>query len=142
MRRRACSIGPAVPRRDENLARICCDRGHHRRADRVHDVVAVPLDQRHHRGQPLQDLALARALDGLDQAAPPDRPADGVRRGPQPPQDRGRVQVRGQQELGHLLLHVGPEPGHGGELGPVGLLVQADPAPEVAAGPRPAPARP
>ena len=47
-------------------------------------------------------------------------------------EDRRRVEVRGEQELGHLLLHVGAEPGHRGELGPVGLLVQADPAAEVA----------
>ena len=44
------------------------DRGHHARPHRVHHVVAVPLDQRHDRSQPLQDLALPRALDRLDEA--------------------------------------------------------------------------
>ena len=35
------------------------------------------------------------------------------------------------EELRHLILHVGAEPLDRGELGPVGLLVQAHPEPEV-----------
>jgi hypothetical protein len=95
----------------------------------------VPLDQRHHAGQPLQDLPLARGLDGLDEAVAlpvaPDRPGDRVRGGPEPAQDRRRVEVGGQQEVGHLLLHVPAQPAHRGELGSMGLLVQAHPAAEV-----------
>ena len=110
------------------------DRGHHLGSDRVHDVVAVPFYQRHHRGQPVHDLALPWGRHGVDQAAAiaaAHRARHRVSRRAEPLQDRRRVELGGEQELGHLALHVVPQPGHRGELEPVSLLVQAHPAPEV-----------
>ena len=110
------------------------DRGHHLRPDRVHDVVAVSFHQRHHRGQPVHDLALGRGRHGIDQAAAvtaAHRARHRVGGRPQPLQDRRRVKLGGEQELGHLALHVVPQPRDRGELEPVRLLVQAYPAPEI-----------
>ena len=59
------------------------------------------------------------------------RPGHGVGGRAESVQDRGGVEVGGEQELRHLLLHVRPQPRHRGELGPVRLLVQAHPPAEV-----------
>ena len=42
-----------------------------------------------------------------------------------------RVEVGGRDDLADLLVQIAPQPGHRGELHPVGLLVQADPEAEV-----------
>src|SRR5215472_8840768 len=73
--------------------------------DGIHNVVAVPLDESHDGGQPVEYLALALALDGLDQAravAAANGSADGVGGRPEPVQDRRRVKIGGEQELGRL----------------------------------------
>ena len=129
-----CSTRPLDPRRELNRSLICSTDGHHLRPDRVHHVVAVPLDQRHDRRQPVHDLLLLRGGHRVDQAAAvaaAHRARHRVGRRPDPLQDRRRVELGGEQELGHLALHVVAQPGHRGELQPVGLLVQAHPAAEV-----------
>ena len=62
---------------------------------------------------------------------PAPRPATASAAAAQPVQHGRRVEVGGEQELRHLVLHVVAQPGDRGELGPVGLLVQAHPQPEV-----------
>ena len=116
-------------------------RRDHRRADAVHDEVGVALEQRHHRGDAVEDLALRGGLHGLDERAAvrrvgvdalPHRAVRRRRRGPQP-----RGQAAGSTSVASRnarisLEQVVAQPRHGAELHPVGLLVQADPEPEVA----------
>src|SRR6516165_1894110 len=61
----------------------------------------------------------------------PPRSGHGIGGGAHAVQHGRRVEVGGEQELGHLILHVAAEPAHRRELGPVRLLVQADPAAEI-----------
>ena len=58
--------------------------------------------------------------------------AGGAEGGAQPVSQRLRVEVGHLGKGGELGLQVAAQPGHGGELQPVGLLVQADPHPEIA----------
>ena len=98
----------------------------------------MALDQRHERGDPVEDRALlgrrddrhqpgavALAADDLDQLAD---------RAGQPPRiAAGSVSIASVSAV-DLVEHVLAQPRHGGELHAVGHLVQADPEPEVASG--------
>ncbi len=100
----------------------------------------MPLDQAHHRRQPVEDGALLRVLyEGKDALAGrvARRPAVAHRRhhtleqGLQPVLQNLGIQVRGGDELPDLGPHVVGQPGDGGELQAVRDLMQADPQPEV-----------
>ena len=130
-------------RRRWNFARIVGHRRDHRRADAVHDEVGVALEQRHQRGDAVEDLALRRGLHGLDERAAAVRRvrveavADrAVRRRGRRPCSRSAsaagVDVGRLDEGPDLVHHVPAQPRHRTELHPVGLLVQAHPEPEVA----------
>ena len=96
-------------------------QGAHRRddvrADAVHDVLGVPLDQAHHRGDPVEDGALRGVLDEghepLGLAVPA---ADGVAEA-------------AQHVLQPLAQHVGVEVGGLDELRDLGLEVPLATAP-------------
>jgi hypothetical protein len=104
-------------------------------AEPVHDHVAVTLEQRHERLDPVDDRLL---LVGGEQG---DQPTV-VERVPALPGRLGRPFEGSDQPLGVRFDHseglldqlqeVTLHPGHGPELGPVGHLVKGDPQPEVA----------
>ena len=139
-RRSTWSTRSAPLRRRWNFARIVGDRRDHRGADPVHHEVGVPLEQRHHRGEPVEDLALRRGLHASTSepplAARGSKPRGPRRRPPQPrlsrSRQRRRVEVGRVDERAQLAHQVVAQPRHRGELHPVGLLVQAHPEPEVA----------
>ncbi len=113
------------------------DAADHVRSDAVHHDVGVTLEQRHDGRDPVHDLALRRGLHEVDDgqlAVAASGLGDPFDRFPQHPGEGGAVDVGGGHDLADLGVQVAAQPRHGGELDPVGLLVQADPEPEVAGG--------
>src|SRR4051794_10877718 len=99
---------PALAPLGEPLAQRL-DRRDDVRADAVHHVLGVPLHQAHHRGDPVQDLPLARVTDQGQQTFAVAVPAaDGV---PEAPEQVGEPlaehlgrEIGGLHELGDLRL--------------------------------------
>ena len=123
----------SVPDALAALVELAADRLHardHRRPDAVHDVVGVALEQRHHPGDPVEDLLLLRRAQQVEQAAAAlavlDRLGDALE-----PLVEEALRLDGVGQGVELGEEVVAHPRHGGELDPVGLLVQADPEPEV-----------
>ena len=106
------------------------DRRDHAGSDAVHHDVGVALEQGHHAGQVVHDLALLGRADDVEQAAAL-RPA--LERLGEPleavVEEPGRLDRLG--EPADLLVEVVAHPRDRGELHAVGLLVQAHPEPEV-----------
>ena len=130
-RRTTRSSGEPPSRRLSKRSRIGLDAGHDARSDRVHDLIGVALEQGHEGLQPVEHHPLLRGLQQLQDA----RALAAAHRsggGPQPGGKRRGVEVGHVGEGRQLALEMVAQPGHGCELQPVGLLVQADPHPEVA----------
>ena len=135
-RRSSRSSGlPPRRRREANRLSMTSLLGITDGGDGVHDVLGVALDQRHERGDAVEDGALlgrgqhrqqpgavALAADDLDQLAD---------RAGQPRAQLGRVGLDGGGQRVDLVEHVLAQPRDGGELHAVGDLVQAHPQPEV-----------
>ncbi len=105
------------------------------RRDRVHHVLGVALDQRHERGDPVDDDALLRRGERGHQAGAVTLPADDLDQFAEGSagslaQDGG-IGLDAVRQRGDLVEHVLAHPRHGAELHPVGDLVQAYPQPEV-----------
>ena len=114
-------------RRWLNLRRMSATDGITLGPDAVHDHVGVALEQGHHAGDPVEDLALLGRAEDLDQvAAAADRLGD-----PLEAVVEQAVRLDGVGDGLHLGEEVVAHPRDRGELHPVGLLVQADPEPEV-----------
>jgi hypothetical protein len=103
------------------------DAGHDRWADAVHDELGVPLDQRHQRGEPADDLLLRWRLDQVQHGLHRGRILHGVGQrvhpAAEPLGERLGVELRGVHEPLHLVDEVAAQPRHGRELGAVGHLV-------------------
>ena len=90
-RRSTRSTRPASCAGAGTCARIVATDGTDRRADAVHDEVGVPLEQRHQRGEPVEDLPLLRASAPPRRASSPrsapsgSTPSRTRRRPPRPP---------------------------------------------------------
>ncbi len=113
------------------LAELAADRGDagdHARPDAVHHHVGVALEQRHHPGDPVDDLLLLGRAHHVHEAAAvaADGPADTLQAVLEHP---GRLDAVGQ--VADLGAQVVAHPRDRGELHAVRLLVEADPQPEV-----------
>ena len=127
------SIRSRVPtplRRSSKRRRMASTVGITSGADAVHHDVGMALEQRHHRGDPVEDLLLLGRAHQVDQAralaAALDRLGDPLEAVVEHP-----LRLDGLGEASDLGEEVVAHPRHRGELHPVGLLVQAHPEPEV-----------
>src|SRR6201991_103025 len=112
------------------------DAGYHLGADAVHHELRVALQQGHQRGEAVEHGPLAGRLHYVEHAGPAVRVAQRVgegRDGAAHPFDEVlAAALGGVDERLDLAEEVGAHPGHRGELGAVGDLVEADPEAEVA----------
>src|SRR4051812_34366537 len=102
--------------------------------DAVHHDVGVALEQRHDAGEPVHDLALLRGGEDVQEAdvvVAAHDVADAADPLPDHRRDLPGVEVDAGDQAVDLAADVVAHPRHGGELHAVGLLVQADPEPEV-----------
>ena len=127
-----------MARRCWNFSRISATDGTTCGADAVHHEVGVALQQGHHGGEPAEDLALGGGLHDLDEGAAlvallalGAAAGEGLGGLADALQDGHGVDLGLSEERLDFALEVVAQPGHGRELGAVGLLVQADPEPEV-----------
>ena len=127
-------------RLDSNFARISRERLDHGRGREVHDHVGMSLDQRHQRGDLVEDGALLRCADQIDHPGrrrlavalhAAHRSHGLVETFLQPGEHRGGIEVVAGEERVEPAAQMALQPVDGRELHAVGLLVQAHPEPEV-----------
>lgn len=134
--RRPAALGAALLELLADLGDGADDLGAHA----VHHEVRVSFEEGHDGGEAAEHFALGGGLDDVDEAPAavlalfalgPSGAGEGLGGLAEALQEGHRVDVGLVEERLDLALEVVAEPGHAGELGAVGLLVEGDPEPEV-----------